>query len=85
MVEPEQIKKAFGEVLREERLKAGLSQERLALQCGIDRTFVSMLERGLRQPSLVTLFVVSKELSLSPSELLDQVLADLVNRKALPP
>jgi transcriptional regulator with XRE-family HTH domain len=45
----------FGEILREYRTRADLSQEKLALESGLDRTFISLLERGLRQPTLCVL------------------------------
>lgn len=67
------IRKAFGEVLREARLSSGLSQEKLALRASLDRTFVSLLERGLRQPSLTTLFALSKQLDVQPSDLIAAV------------
>lgn len=41
---------AFGRVLREQPLTRGLSQEALAMEAGVDRTFVSQLERGVREP-----------------------------------
>lgn len=46
---------AFGLVLQNMRKAAGFSQEQLALECGLDRTFISLLERGLRQPTLKTI------------------------------
>lgn len=46
---------AFGTVLRNLRTKAGLSQEQLALESGLDRSFISLLERGQRQPTLKTI------------------------------
>lgn len=52
------------------RLKKGFSQERLALECELDRTFISMLERGLRQPSLTTLVKIANTLQIKPSKLL---------------
>ena len=55
---------AFGLVLRELRSAADLSQERLADATGLDRTFISMLERGLRQPSLSTLLALSEALQV---------------------
>ena len=61
------IEIAFGITLRKFRLEAKLSQEALALACGIDRTFISLLERGLRQPSLKTLFNISRTLNISPA------------------
>ena len=44
-------------------------QEKLAFESGIDRTFVSMLERGIRQPSLTTIFQLSKALEVAPEQL----------------
>jgi transcriptional regulator with XRE-family HTH domain len=65
----ETIHRAFGRVLREYRLKSTLSQEDLALAAGIDRTFVSLLERGKRQPTLQTIFRLAKVLGVSPATL----------------
>lgn len=67
---PEQ---AFGQVLRELRLKRGLSQQALALESDLDRTFVSLLERGKRQPSLLTMFQLSAALGVTPTRLLARV------------
>lgn len=58
------IQTIFGEVLKEQREKAGLSQEELAFEAGCNRTFVSMLERGLRQPTLTTLLKLGKALKI---------------------
>jgi transcriptional regulator with XRE-family HTH domain len=63
------IPQALGRVLRESRLKAGFSQEALALEAGVDRTFVSLLERGKRQPTLETLFRLAAVLGVSPATL----------------
>jgi len=60
---------AFGNVLKRNRKKAKLSQERLASESGLDRTYISLLERGLRQPSLRTILVVAPVLKISPEEL----------------
>lgn len=46
---------AFGVVLQNMRKTAGFSQEQLALECGLDRSFISLLERGRRQPTLKTI------------------------------
>lgn len=71
------IHRAFGKVLREYRSKADLSQEDLALEAGIDRTFVSLLERGQRQPTLTTLFRLAKVLEVSPATLVSRTFAEL--------
>ncbi len=56
---------AFGDVLRAARAQAGISQEALGLACGIDRTYVSLLERGERQPTLSTIFALSRQLGVA--------------------
>jgi transcriptional regulator with XRE-family HTH domain len=71
------ISLAFGRVLREARIKAALSQEVLALESGIDRTFVSLLERGMRQPTLATLFRPAEVLGVSPATLVARTAAAL--------
>ena len=64
------VAKAFGQTLRKAREAAGLSQEMLALSSGIDRSFVSMLERGVCHPSLSTVLVLADSLKIAPCELL---------------
>jgi transcriptional regulator with XRE-family HTH domain len=60
---------AFGRVLRTQRQARGLSQEALALEADVDRTFVSQMERGIRQPTLTTLWKLAKALDVQPSTL----------------
>lgn len=63
---------AFGQALKTFRLQSRQSQEALALACGVDRTYVSMLERGISQPTLGTVFLLSKELKVKPEALVEQ-------------
>jgi transcriptional regulator with XRE-family HTH domain len=63
------LQTSFGLVLRATRTERGLSQERLALDCGLDRTYISLLERGLRQPTLTTLVVLGQALNTEAAEL----------------
>jgi transcriptional regulator with XRE-family HTH domain len=63
----------FGKVLRELREGENLSQEKLAEYCDLDRTYISMLERGLRQPTITTIFKIADALNISPSELVKKV------------
>lgn len=63
----------FGEVLRELRKGAGVTQETLALDAGLDRTFISMLERGKRQPTLQTLLTLARCLGVAASEMVAKV------------
>jgi len=60
---------AFGLVLRDLRRERAMSQEALALESQLDRTFISLLERGLRQPSLTTIFQLARTLGLLPEDL----------------
>lgn len=64
---------AFGEVLRARRKEAGLSQEKLALDVGLERTFISMMERGQRQPSLTTLLKIAPALGCGAADLVADV------------
>lgn len=43
------------------------------MECGLDRTYISLLERGQRQPSLKSLFAICVALKISPSEMLSIV------------
>ncbi|MDR3387721.1 MAG: helix-turn-helix transcriptional regulator [Rudaea sp.] len=67
------VAKAFGAALREARTRAKLSQEDLGLESGVDRTFVSMLERGVRQPALSTVFALCDAMAIKPGQLVDRV------------
>ncbi|MCU4788066.1 helix-turn-helix domain-containing protein [Bacillus cereus] len=68
-----EIPKAFGKVLRKHRKKANFSQEQLALQCNLDRTYIGLLERAQRQPSISTIFVICKVLNIAPHELIKEM------------
>ncbi len=59
----------LGQAIRTQREQLGLSQEKLAEQCGFDRTYISMLERGKRNPSLLNLLKLAKGLKTSVSKL----------------
>lgn len=65
--------KIFGLVLRELRQTRGLSQEKLGLESGYHRTYISLLERGQKSPSLQTLFRLSDVLRVTPSQILTLV------------
>jgi DNA-binding XRE family transcriptional regulator len=65
--------KAFGDVLRTNRKKVGLSQERLAFESGFDRTTISLMERGLTSPTLRTMLRLCKLIHLSFTQLASQV------------
>lgn len=60
----------FGKVLRELRLASGKSQEILAMDSDLERTFISMLEHGQRCPSLKTLSALARGLNMPLSEII---------------
>ena len=60
----------FGKRLREIRLKKGKSQGDVAKVLSVHRSYISGLERGKRNPSLLTVHKVAKALSVSINELL---------------
>ena len=63
---PEQ---AFGFTVRRIRLKRGVSQQALADKSGYHRTYIGLLERGQKSPSLRTIFNIATTLQVKPSEI----------------
>ncbi len=61
----------FGKKIRELRLAAGLSQEALGEKADLDRTYISSLERGKRNVSLLNIVQLAKALNVPPRKLLD--------------
>ena len=61
---------AFGNVLRERRTAAGLSQEQLAEAADLHRNYVGLVERGKNSPSLAAIEGLATALGLQPSDLL---------------
>jgi transcriptional regulator with XRE-family HTH domain len=64
--------KAFGQVMREARKKASMSQMDLHKKSGLDRTFISDLERGIQCPSLRTILRVAIALDTAPWKLIQR-------------
>ena len=63
---------AFGEALRQLREERGLSQEAAALACGIDRSYYGKIERGMKSPTLGTVWKIADALEVQASRLLAQ-------------
>lgn len=59
----------FGQRLREIRRLSNTSQEQLANRAGLDRTYISLLERGLRNPSLECIERLAKALDVTINDL----------------
>ncbi|EBW4675922.1 helix-turn-helix transcriptional regulator [Salmonella enterica subsp. salamae] len=54
----------FGAHLKKLRLQSGLSQEAFADKCGLDRTYVSGIERGVRNPTLEVINILAEGLGV---------------------
>ena len=63
--------KAFGKRVAELRRNAGYSQEKFAFKCGLDRTYIGVVERGEKSPTLNTIVKIANALGISKSELFD--------------
>ena len=63
----------FGVVLRKARAKAGMTQERLAFEADLDRTYISRLENNRMSPTLDTLLRIGDALGIPASTLVSQV------------
>jgi transcriptional regulator with XRE-family HTH domain len=68
----ESYRKILGRNVRTARKALGWSQEQLAFETDIDRTYISGIERGVRNPSLDMLVKLAKTLKTSPPELLER-------------
>lgn len=64
------LTETFARSLRVRREQAGLTQEALADQSGLDRTYVSQLERGLKSPTLNTIESVANAIGVAAAKLL---------------
>jgi transcriptional regulator with XRE-family HTH domain len=63
------VERAFGEVMRTMREDLGMSQMKFHVKTGLDRTFISDLERGVQCPSLRTIYRVAAGLDIPPGNL----------------
>lgn len=61
----------FGERIRKNRKRKGLSQESLAFEAGLDRTYIGGVERGERNISLLNILKVARALGVKPGRLFD--------------
>jgi transcriptional regulator with XRE-family HTH domain len=59
----------FGKILQDERKAKNVSQEKLAKLTGLDRTSISLIENGKRNPTFSTIVKICSALEIPPSEL----------------
>jgi transcriptional regulator with XRE-family HTH domain len=66
------IKKKFGKKVKKLRLEKGLSQEKLAYEADIDRTYIPSIEKGERNVSITVIEKIAKALKVKISVLFDE-------------
>ena len=65
------VRRRVGLNLKTIRKERGLSQDELAYQCGLHRTYISGIERGIRNPTVLKLEEIAKALDIPASKLLE--------------
>lgn len=68
-----ELEYALAIVLKKNRIKSGYSQEELAHRCNVDRTYISLLERQKRKPTLNVIFKICETLNISPSNFVEEI------------
>jgi transcriptional regulator with XRE-family HTH domain len=76
-LERHRVALAFGVVLRTARKQRGLSQEELGEGAELDRTYASLLERGLRTPTLTVIIELARVLHVEPAQLVSDTIQSL--------
>lgn len=69
----EKLPQAFGQVLQELRGELQISQEELGFRSGYHRTYISLLERGKKNPSLQAIFRLARALNAEPTQILGRL------------
>jgi len=66
------VRQMVGNNARKYRLQAQLSQEQVAVRMGVDRAYVSGLELGSRNPTVITLWHAAQALGIKVAQLLEE-------------
>lgn len=77
--------RAFGDALREIRKEHGVSQEQLALDSGLDRTYISLIERGAQSPTIRSVVKVVAVLGVKPSEIIVRMESFMPKQRSIRP
>ena len=67
------VLKQFGQIVAQQRKALNVSQEELAHRAGLDRTYISGLERGVRNPSLTVLCRLAAGLGITAGQMLKEL------------
>jgi transcriptional regulator with XRE-family HTH domain len=83
--EPQEMKRIVGQTLARFRRDANITQEKLAEIAGLERGYISLIERGLRMPTVDTVFRLCRGLRIRPFEMIRavEVLAEREKRPKL--
>ncbi|HYH75805.1 MAG TPA: helix-turn-helix transcriptional regulator [Candidatus Saccharimonadales bacterium] len=65
------LQKKFGKNVQHYRKEAGLTQEQLGERTGLDRGYISGVERGVRNPAILNVEKIAKALKVRPSSLFE--------------
>ena len=67
------LSEAIAETIIDSRHKKQMSQERLGFESNLHRTYISLLERRKRMPTIETIFSIAHSLGVSPSEIIQEI------------
>lgn len=67
------ILRSLGNLVKQHRIALGISQEELGQRAKLDRTYISGVERGVRNPSLTALVSIASGLGITVANLLDNL------------
>lgn len=72
---------ALGQLVKQRRTTLGISQEELGLRANLDRTYISGVERGVRNPSITALVSLASGLGITVANLLENLEIEADNIK----
>ena len=72
---------ALGQLVKQRRTALGISQEELGLRANLDRTYISGIERGVRNPSITALVSLARGLGITVANLLENLEIEADNIK----
>lgn len=77
-----EVAKAVGQAMRAHRKARKLTQEAVAHQAEVDRTYLQQIEKGMFQPTIAVFIDVAQALGVKPDALLTEILKELARARA---